>query len=138
MVDAYQRGVQVQPLTESLQLMKSNPFNSNRTANDRTCGSDEHTVHRRLFLQGAMTAGAASTGSFSGLFSIPALGEVTRQTGKKCILLWLCGAPSQFETWDPKPGRLTGGPYQAIQTSLPGVQISELMPKYFNIKIILL
>ena len=129
MVDAYQRGVQVQPLTESLQLMKSNPFNSNRTANDRTCGSDEHTVHRRLFLQGAMTAGAASTGSFSGLFSIPALGEVTRQTGKKCILLWLCGAPSQFETWDPKPGTETGGPFHAISTDLPGVQISSLMPR---------
>ena len=76
-----------------------------------------------------MTAGAASTGSFSGLFSIPALGEVTRQTGKKCILLWLCGAPSQFETWDPKPGTETGGPFHAISTDLPGVQISSLMPR---------
>ena len=79
-------GVQVQ-LTESLQLMKSNPFNSNRTANDRTCGSDEHTVHRRLFT-GGNDCRRSVDGSFSGLFSIPALGEVTRQTGK-CILLWL-------------------------------------------------
>src|SRR5208283_265461 len=34
-----------------------------------------------------------------------------------------------LETWDPKPGAATGGPFRAIQTSVPGVQISELMPK---------
>ncbi len=76
-----------------------------------------------------MAAGAASVASFSGLFSIPSVAEETRRNGKKCILLWLCGAPSQFETWDPKPGTATGGPFAAINTSIPGVQISSLMPK---------
>ncbi|MGI9473602.1 MAG: DUF1501 domain-containing protein [Rubripirellula sp.] len=94
-----------------------------------SCGSPEHALHRRLFLQGAMSAGAASVGSFNGLFSVPALAETAKQSGKKCILLWLCGAPSQFETWDPKPGTETGGPFGAIPTSLPGVQISSLMPR---------
>lgn len=94
-----------------------------------TCGSDEHTVHRRLFLQGSLAASAASVASFNGLFSIPALAEETKRQGKRCILLWLCGAPSQFEMWDPKPGTATGGPFGAIQTNLPGVQISSLMPK---------
>ena len=94
-----------------------------------TCGSDEHTVHRRLFLQGALAAGSASVASFNGLFSIPAIAEETKRHGKKCILLWLCGAPSQFETWDPKPGTATGGPFGAIPTNLPGVQVSSLMPK---------
>jgi hypothetical protein len=55
--------------------------------------------------------------------------EEAKRQEKHCILLWLCGAPSQFETWDPKPGRITGGPFRAIPTKLPGVQISELMPK---------
>ncbi len=76
-----------------------------------------------------MAAGSASVASFSGLFSIPALADETKRRGKKCILLWLCGAPSQFETWDPKPGTETGGPFAAINTNLPGVQISSLMPK---------
>ena len=93
-----------------------------------TCGSDEHRMHRRLFLQGSFAAGAASVASFNGLFSIPAFAEQTKKQGKRCILLWLCGAPSQFETWDPKPGRPTGGPFGAISTKLPGVQLSELMP----------
>lgn len=67
--------------------------------------------------------------SFNGLFSIPAIAEETKRQGKRCILLWLCGAPSQFETWDPKPGTPTGGPFRAIPTNLPGVQVSELMPR---------
>lgn len=93
------------------------------------CGSPEHAIHRRLFLQGTMAAGAASVASFNGLFSIPALAEETKRQGKKCILLWLCGAPSQFETWDPKPGTETGGPFGAIPTSIPGVRVSQLMPR---------
>ena len=93
------------------------------------CGSSEHTLHRRLFLQGTMSAGAASIASYSGLFSVPALADGVKRHGKKCILLWLCGAPSQFETWDPKPGTETGGPFGAINTRLPGIQISSLMPR---------
>ncbi len=76
-----------------------------------------------------MAAGAASVASFNGLFSIPALAEETKRRGKKCILLWLCGAPSQFEMWDPKPGTPTSGPFGAISTSIPGVQVSQLMPR---------
>ena len=95
-------------------------------------GTADHRQHRRLFLQGSL-AGAASTASFQSLFSVPALADSARKQGKRCILLWLCGAPSQFETWDPKPGRVTGGPFGAIPTSLPGVHISSLMPKCASI-----
>ncbi len=101
----------------------------NQSPQRRSCGSDEHTVHRRLFLQGALASGVASVASFNGLFSIPTLADEAKRRGKKCILLWLCGAPSQFETWDPKPGTATGGPFGAIPTNLPGIQISSLMPK---------
>ncbi len=92
------------------------------------CGSVDHRVHRRQFLEG-MVAGGLSVASFSGLFSIPAFAEQARKEQKHCILLWLCGAPSQFETWDPKPGTPTGGPFRSIPTKLPGVQVSELMPR---------
>jgi len=95
---------------------------------DKTCGSPEHTIHRRLFLEGA-AAGALSLFSFSGIFSSPAFAAQAKKEQKHCILLWLCGAPSQFETWDPKPGRPTGGPFRSIPTRLPGVHVSELMPK---------
>jgi hypothetical protein len=67
--------------------------------------------------------------SWSGLFSLPAFAERAKRAQKHCILLWLCGAPSQFETWDPKPDSLYGGPFKSIRTKVPGVHIGELMPK---------
>src|SRR5690606_14378723 len=48
---------------------------------------------------------------------------------KRCILLWMNGGASQFETFDMKPGRPTGGPFRPISTRLPGVQVCELLPK---------
>ena len=74
-------------------------------------------------------AGAASLFSWSGLFTPPVFAAQAKKEQKHCILLWLTGAPSQFETWDPKPGRPTGGPFKSIPTKLPGIHISELMPK---------
>lgn len=46
-----------------------------------------------------------------------------------CILLWMNGGPSQIDTFDPKPGHANGGPYRAIPTAVPGVHISEHLPR---------
>lgn len=93
----------------------------------RGCVEPEHTLHRRLFLEGV--AGGVSLMSFAGLFSLPAFAEEAKRRQKHCILLWLCGAPSQHETWDPKPNSIYGGPFGGIATKLPGVQFSSLMPR---------
>jgi hypothetical protein len=45
------------------------------------------------------------------------------------LFVWLDGAMSQLESWDPKPGTQFGGPFKSIQTRLPGVRLSELMPR---------
>src|SRR5688500_9095735 len=92
------------------------------------CRSDEHVLHRRLFLKGLGGGAAVSVASFTGLFHNPVFAAETKKAQKHCILLWLCGAPSQFETWDPKPGRPSGGPFGSIPTKIPGVQFSSLMP----------
>ena len=98
-----------------------------------SCTPEEHRLHRRLFLKGlaasAPAVSAPAVTSFCGLFTNPVFAESTRKAGKNVILLWLCGAPSQFETWDPKPGRPTGGPFGSIPTAVPGVHFSSLMPK---------
>ncbi|MFM7166143.1 MAG: DUF1501 domain-containing protein [Planctomycetaceae bacterium] len=93
------------------------------------CRVHEHSLHRRLFLRGLSGGTAASVASFSGLFANPGFADAAKRSQKHCILLWLCGAPSQFETWDPKPGRPSGGPFGSISTSLPGVHFSSLMPQ---------
>ena len=47
-----------------------------------------------------------------------------------CIFIFLEGGPSQFETFDPKPNAIDDvrGPYGNIATSVPGIQICELLP----------
>jgi hypothetical protein len=93
------------------------------------CKTNEHALHRRLFLKGLAGGALASVTSFAGLFQNAAFAQATKRAQKHCILLWLCGAPSQFETWDPKPGRPSGGPFGSIPTRIPGVHFSSLMPK---------
>src|SRR5258708_3252154 len=48
---------------------------------------------------------------------------------KRCMLLWMNGGPSQMDTFDLKPGHVNGGPLKEIQTAVPGIKISELLPK---------
>jgi hypothetical protein len=49
---------------------------------------------------------------------------------KSCILLYLYGAPSQLETFDPKPDAAAEirGELKHISSSLPGLNVGELLP----------
>jgi hypothetical protein len=49
---------------------------------------------------------------------------------KNCIILYLSGAPSQLDTFDPKPDTPEDirGEFKTIATSLNGVRFSELLP----------
>lgn len=49
-------------------------------------------------------------------------------SARTCILLYMAGGPSHIDTWDPKPGRPAGGPWKAIATAAPGIQIGEHLP----------
>lgn len=51
------------------------------------------------------------------------------QRRRSCILLWMNGGPSQMDTFDLKPGHNNGGPYEEIQTNVPGIRISEHLPR---------
>jgi uncharacterized protein (DUF1501 family) len=80
-------------------------------------------VSRRAFLR-CLASGAAAAGlRWSDCLSVCA-DEIRRQ-GKACILLWMAGGPSQFETFDPKPGADTQGETKDIATSVPGLRIAE-------------
>jgi hypothetical protein len=48
---------------------------------------------------------------------------------RSCILLWMNGGPSQMDTFDLKPGNENGGTFEAIDTNVPGIKISEHLPK---------
>ena len=92
------------------------------------CGSAEHTMARRRFLAGAACGGAALFGGLN-LLTHGAAAATMAKKQKKILLFNMHGGLSQLETWDPKPGTETGGPFRAIPTSVPGIHISELLPK---------
>src|SRR5271157_4962095 len=58
--------------------------------------------------------------------------EIKRQR-KSVILLWMAGGPSQFETFDPKPGADTQGPTRAIDTAVPAIRIAEHWQKVASV-----
>lgn len=90
------------------------------------CNPAEHAFSRRALLQGAVST-AACFGGFGRLFGADQAASAKR-AGKKVLLIFLSGGPSQFETWDPKPGTPTGGPHCSIPTSLPGIHFDEYLP----------
>ena len=91
---------------------------------------------RRDFLQagglGMLGLGAQnSLGALPTVAAAQAARDDTFGRAKRCILLYLYGAASQLETFDPKPDAPpeVRGELGAISTSVPGVQIGELLPQ---------
>lgn len=98
---------------------------------------------RRDFLQlglgGALGLGfadvlrlrAASTGA--NAVRTVSTGSTRKVAGKpvNCIMIWLDGGPSHYETFDPKPDAPSEirGDFKDIATAVPGIRFSEAMPQ---------
>jgi uncharacterized protein (DUF1501 family) len=78
-----------------------------------------------LRLSAAGVLGASVSGWFSVLASRAAEGAKQGAKHKSCILLWMNGGPAQSHTFDLK----NGSEYKKINTSVPGIEISEHLPK---------
>ncbi len=76
-----------------------------------------------------MAGGAALTIGGVRLSADVPVAEELKRGDKRALFIWLAGGSSQFETWDPKPGRETGGPFRSIPTAVSGYHVCELMPK---------
>ena len=87
-----------------------------------------HVVGRRDFLRQVAATGLAA-GACNWTDVISASADELRSRGMACILLWMQGGPSQFETFSPKPNHSNGGETKAISTSVSGIQIAEHLPE---------
>ena len=92
------------------------------------CNSQEHLLARRKFLGGVALAGAGAMVGSLGHFTRPAAAAQLTKDQKRIVVFNMHGGLSQLESWDPKPGTETGGPFRAIPTSVPGVHLCELLP----------
>lgn len=52
-------------------------------------------------------------------------GTPLKGKAQACIVLWLEGGPPQMDTWDPK----ANSNFKPIATCVPGIQISEVLPR---------
>jgi hypothetical protein len=61
----------------------------------------------------------------------PESAETPAGKAKACIVLFLMGGPPQHSTWDPKPDapQEIRGEFKPIATAVPGLQLSELLPR---------
>src|SRR5262249_15009350 len=58
-------------------------------------------------------------------------GPTSARSVKACIWLFYYGGPSHLDTWDLKPHapREVRGPFQPIATNVPGLHLSEHLPR---------
>src|SRR6188508_579272 len=88
-------------------------------------GCSGYRLSRRSML--AATGGATLLGmNIRSLLA--AAGKDHAAKAEHVILFWNGGGMSHIDTFDPKPGRPTGGEFSPIKTSAPGIEISEIFP----------
>ena len=89
-------------------------------------------IDRRDFIK--MMALCGAYGAFNlcgGNLLTAAANSGRRKAARSVIEIWVWGGPSHLETFDPKPdaGKEYNGGFGEIPTNVPGIRISEFLPK---------
>jgi hypothetical protein len=87
------------------------------------------TQSRRAFLRTGL-AGLGALG-LADLFRLEAASKGVSRSPKSMIVLWLWGGPSHMETFDLKPAAPAEyrGEFRPVATNVPGIEISEHLPR---------
>jgi hypothetical protein len=90
--------------------------------------TDARGINRREFLRiGSLAAGGLTLADLARQRAMA--GETRNDTA--VIQVFLCGGPSQHDTFDPKPlaPAECRGPFESIETAMPGVRVTEFFPR---------
>lgn len=95
---------------------------------------DDFGFHRRQFMASAaqsLLGVSFASVTASKLFADAKVNAVVPKSAKAkhIIYLFMNGAMTHIDTFDPKPGVPEGGETKAIQTRTPGIQFGEKLPK---------
>lgn len=89
--------------------------------------TDDTRIGRREFLRlGSLAAGGVTLADL--LRQRASAGEARNDTA--VIQVFMCGGPSQHDTFDPKPlAPAECRPFDSIETAMPGVRVTEFFPR---------
>lgn len=90
-------------------------------------------MHRRELLRIAL--GGFTSLTLPGLLRLRAAHAAETGQRTAIILVWLRGGASHLDTFDPKPDASSDfrGPFAPIDTRVPGIQVTELLPRLAQI-----
>ncbi len=104
----------------------------------RSADTSKAATRRQLLSRSSHLFGGAATlaGFWSSLqaagLNASTSGTIARRAAqaRSVIMIFNCGAPGHTDLWDMKPTAPADirGEFQPIETSVPGIQISELLP----------
>src|SRR5262245_8241878 len=90
-------------------------------------------THRYHFSRRDVLVAGVSVASASGWLPLLAARAADQPNPearhKSCILLYMSGGPSHIDTFDLKHDKETGTEFKSIATTVPGIRISEHLPK---------
>lgn len=93
-------------------------------------------INRRNFLQiGALGAGLSLADVLRARAATSPTLESGSRKARSAIMIFLPGGPPHMDMYDPKPAAPVEfrGEFQAIPTAVPGIQLSEMLPKHARI-----
>lgn len=85
-------------------------------------------MNRRHFLKHAAAASALAAPTTSFMQNLHAAQDELKKKQKSLVIFWMSGGPSHMDLWDIKADSPNGGEFKPIETSAPGVKISEVLP----------
>lgn len=96
-------------------------------------GPTANQMKRREFLRLGLAGFAGlSLPGLCRLRAVAADSSAAKRERTAVILVWLHGGASHLETYDPKPlsGSEYRGPYNPVATTVPGMDLCELLPQH--------
>src|SRR5438128_388462 len=97
-----------------------------------TTGVENSLMSRRQLVRiGGFGFSALNLAGLLRAEAAQALGRKPPAKIKSCILMFHYGGPSHLDTWDLKPGAPpeVRGEFQSIPTAVPGIRVSEHLPR---------
>ena len=82
---------------------------------------------RRSFVQ-SLPFAALAFNSLRWREAISLYAADSKRQDRACILLWMQGGPSQFETFSPLENHRNNGGTTSISTAVPGIHFAEYFP----------